>query len=119
MERAYLSTIASMDASFPPTHRLAILPQVEITVNHLVGWSSNPTVSAWHGLHGHWCDFNAHPFTIAGCLVSLRPTGSPKATLAWAVGPSPNHYRNFRILVVKISTVYKTKINSSFTYQLM
>ena len=27
------------------------------------------------------------------------PTGHPKAALAWAIGPSPNHYRNFRILV--------------------
>ena len=46
MERAYLSTIASMDASFPPARRLTILPQLEITVNHLIGWSANPAVSA-------------------------------------------------------------------------
>ena len=106
MKRAYLSTIASMEASFPPARRLTILPQLEITVNHLIGWSANPAVSAWHGLHGHRYDFNAHPFTIAGCLVSRHidkskkmPTGHPKAALAWAIGPSPNHYRNFRILV--------------------
>ena len=74
MERAYLSTIASMDASFPPARRLTILPQQEITVNHLVGWSPNATVSAWHGLHGHRYDFNAYPFTIAGCLVSRQDT---------------------------------------------
>ena len=108
MERAYLSTIASMDASFPSARRLAILPQLELTVIHLVGWSPNPTVSAWHGLHGHRYDFNAHPFTIAGCLVSRHvdksknlPKGHPKATLAWAVGPSPDHYRNFKILVAE------------------
>ena len=70
IERAYLSTIASMDASFPSTRRLTILPQLEITVNHLVGWSPNQLVSAYHGLHGHRYDFNAHPFTIAGCRVS-------------------------------------------------
>ena len=87
MERAYLSTIASMDASFPPARRLTILPLLEITVNHLVGWSANTTVSAWHGLHGHRYDFNAYPFTIAGCLVSRHvdkskklPTGHPKAS---------------------------------------
>ena len=67
---------------------------------------SKPYSSAWHGLHGHRYDFNAHPFTIAGCLVSRHidkskntPTGFPKATIAWAVGPSPNHFRNVCILV--------------------
>ena len=60
-----------------------------------------------------WYDINAHPFTIAGCLVSWHidksrktPKGSLKATLAWAVGPSPNHYRNIRILVAEGKSQY-------------
>ena len=82
-----------------------MLPQIEITVNHLIPWAPNGLVSAYHGLHGHRYDFNSHPFTIAGCLVSRHvdkskklPTGSPEAKLAWAEGPCPNHYRNYRIL---------------------
>jgi hypothetical protein len=78
---------------------------VEITANHLVPWAPNKLLSAWHGLHGRRYDFNAHPFTIAGCEVSRhldakknRPKGSPKAELAWAVGPAKSHYRNFTIL---------------------
>ena len=66
MQRAYLSTIASLDASFPPTRRLTILPQLEINVNHLVGWSANPAASA---RHGHRYNFT-YPFTIASCLIS-------------------------------------------------
>jgi hypothetical protein len=64
-------------------------------------------------MHGHRYDFNEHPFTIAGCLVSRHidkskntPKGSPKATIAWAVGPSPSHYRNFRILVAEGKNQY-------------
>ena len=43
MERVYLSIIASMDASFPPAHRLAILPQLEITVTLSVGPPTPPS----------------------------------------------------------------------------
>ena len=50
MERSFLSTVATMDTSFPQQRRLAIMQQVEITVNHLIPWSPNHIVSAWHGM---------------------------------------------------------------------
>ena len=105
-QRAFLSTLATVPASFPIEHRRLLLPQVEITLNHLVPWATNHAVSAYHGLFGHRYDFNACPFTIAGCLVSRhldsakkQPKGSPKAALGHAIGPAPDHYRNFKILV--------------------
>ena len=125
MERAFLSTVATMDPSFPQHRRLAIMQQVEITVNHLIPWSPNNLVSAWHGLHGHRYDFNAHPFTIAGCLVSRhidksknQSKGTPKASRAWAVGPALNHYRNYRILAQEGSRNYGIQIENQLDFHL-
>ena len=125
MELAFLSTVATMDTSFPQQRRLAIMQQVEIKVNHLIPWSPNDIVSAWHGLHGHRYDFNAHSFTIAGCLIprhvdksKKHPKGSPKALRAWAAGPALDHYRNYRILAQEGSRGYGIQIENQLDFHL-
>ena len=46
------------------------------------------------------------------------PTGHPKATLAWAIGPSPNHYRNFRILVKEDKGLYGLQDENQLDFHL-
>ncbi len=46
-----ICTFSSCHATLPSNRWPDLLPQSELTLNHLLSWTPNPTLSAWHGLH--------------------------------------------------------------------
>jgi hypothetical protein len=62
----FLSVLSAAHISFPPNRWPALLPLTELTLNHLRSFAPDPSISAWHGLHGQPLDFAAHPIHPAG-----------------------------------------------------
>jgi hypothetical protein len=65
----------------------------------------DPSLSAWHGLHGSPVDFSAHPIHPPGQLVVVHD--SPLKRQSWAhhgvrafyISPSLSHYRSHTVFV--------------------
>ena len=61
---------------------LKLVLQAELTINHLRSYSSDPTLSAYEGLHGQKFDFVAHPIHPPGTKVVLLEPASTRES--WA-----------------------------------
>ncbi len=104
--------MSSCHATFPPNCWPDLLPQSELTLNHLRPWSLNPTLSAWHGLHSPPFNFAAHPIHPPGQLVIAHD--SPQQWKSWArhgirgfyLSPSTLHYRCFDVFI-PLSSSYR------------
>ena len=103
----FISLLSATHPSFPSDLWHKLLPIAELTLNHLRPWTPRPTISAYHGLHGHCIDFRAHPLHPPG---QLTVTHSPPTNRAsWAhhgvrsfyLGPALSHYRSHHVYVVK------------------
>ncbi len=81
-----VSVFYSTHPDFPDDLWDRLLPYAEITLNVLRPWCSDPTLSAWSGLHRLPYDFSAHP---------LHPPGQLCLALT--------HYRCQRVYVVSSS----------------
>ena len=94
-----ISTFSSCHATFPPNRWPDLLPQSELSLNHLLSWSPNPSLSAWHGLHGAPFSFASHPIHPPGQLVVAHDSPSHRASWAkhgtrgFYLSPSTSHYR--------------------------
>jgi len=62
----FQAILATTPPSFPLELWDALLPQAEITINHLRRYDPDPLKCAYEGFHGHRYDFVAHPLAICG-----------------------------------------------------
>jgi hypothetical protein len=65
----FISVLASAHATFPPARWHLLLSITKLNLNHMRGFSLDPTISAWHGLKGLPLDFSAFPIHSPGQLV--------------------------------------------------
>jgi hypothetical protein len=100
-----LSTLATSSEEFPKDLWDQAIPQVELTLNHLVSFKPRPNVSAYHGMHGHTWDFMAHPLAPFGTKVCIYVSASDRRSWdyhglpGFYLGPAINHYRAFNVYV--------------------
>jgi hypothetical protein len=122
MEAMYLSTLAGADPTFPPEEWDEMLEQLEITCAHLMPWGPDPSLSAWHGLHGQRYNFNNHPFAPWGIKISKqidrknRPSYSFKAKKGFYLGPAAQHKRCHRVLVKNKANQWKAEIDQQLAF---
>ncbi len=94
-----ISVLFSCRVFFPSDRWSDLLPLIELTLDDLRPWRSNPSLSAWHGLHSLPFDFPSHPIHPARQLVvahdsSLQRKSCAKhGTRVFYLSPSVHHYR--------------------------
>ena len=82
------------------------IEQAELTLNHLVPYALDPTLSAYDGLHPHPYDFLAHPIAPFGTLVVVhekpadRGTWDPHGVKGWYLGPAVQHHHCWRTWII-------------------
>ena len=95
----FISGLCTTDANFPLQLWNHLAEQAEITCNILRRSRLNPTISAYHQLHGHKYNWNAHPLAPPGTRAvihvspTLRTAWGPRGVDAWYCGPALDHYR--------------------------
>jgi hypothetical protein len=100
-----IATFSSCHATFPSNRWPDLLPQSELTLNHLLSWTPNPTLSAWHGLHGVPFCFSSHPIHPPGQLVvahdspSHRKSWAKHGTRGFYLSPATSHYRCSNVFI--------------------
>jgi hypothetical protein len=109
----FIAILASLPLSFPLVAWDELLPQAELTLNLLRPSHLNPTMSAREQLFGPY-DYNRAPIAPPGTPVVTHV--KPAARGTWAshgedgfyVGPSPEHYRCFRVWVTRTQAIRTT-----------
>ena len=90
----FISGLCITDKNFPLQLWNHLAHQAEITCNLLRKSRIDPTISAYHQLHGHKYNWNAHPLAPPGtCALILNPPAlrsswGPRAIDAWYCGPA-------------------------------
>ena len=78
------------------------IEQAEITLNHLVPYTLDPSLCAYNGLHSRPYDFAAHPIAPFGTLVLVhekpadRGTWDPHGVKDWYLGFVTQHHHCWR-----------------------
>ena len=102
----FISMLCLVHRAFPIQYWNELLPQAEATLNLLRPWHADRKLSAYHGMHKHQYDFNAHPLAPVGTLVVVHNARPPAGDrLSWSphghegfyLGPALDHYRSFRV----------------------
>lgn len=121
VECAELSAMVTVDPAFPMAYWKECLPQLEIILNHLTPWGLDPSISAYHGLHGDRYDFSHNPMTILGVAISkqvdrnMRTEDDPyKAKDGFYVGPALEHHRCANVLVKDRGGRWDVQIEQQF-----
>ena len=110
----FIATLCTVAEDFPLGLWDELLPQAELCLNHMLPYPSNPTVSAYAGLHGGPFDFAAHPIAPAGAKVvvhekpNTRATWAPHGTHGYYLGPAQSHYRCYRVWATATKSVRVT-----------
>ena len=100
----FIAGLATTHSEFPIAEWDRLLEQAVITLNLLRNARVNPKLSAHAYLHGPY-NFQSHPMAPPGTLIaahvkpSNRRTWSPHCKRGFYVGPSTEHYRNFRCFI--------------------
>ena len=90
---------------FPKNAWDELVPKAELTLSHLRGYSPDKKLSSYEGIHGRKYDFMAHPLHVPGVrTVALTPADKreswgPHGVDSFYLGPAPDHYRCFRVLI--------------------
>ena len=101
----FISGLCSTDDNWPLQLWDQLAEQALITLNLLRTSRIDPSKSAYHQLHGHKYDWNAHPLAPPGsrAVIYLDPDGRPswgaRGADAWYSGPSLDHYRCMKFFV--------------------
>ena len=102
----FIAGLCTTDTHFPIHLWDRLIEQAIITLNLMRGSRMNPLHSAWSQLNGAY-DFNKSPFAPPGIHVLVhekpdnRKTWDPHALDGWYLGPSLEHYRNYRVYIRK------------------
>ena len=83
----FIATLATSSPKFPMQHWDQLIPVSEITLNCLLPWHPDPSISAYHGLTGAKFDFRAHPLGPAGTSIAIHD--KPAARGTWQVHGTP------------------------------
>ena len=116
-----IAVLSTTDPSFPTELYDELIPQAEITLNHLRPSKYRPSISAYEGLHGKKFDFSAHPIAPGGVKVLVFEPPDVRGTFAthgldgFYLGPALDHYRCFRCWVVRTQTTRITDTLAWFT----
>ena len=95
-----ISGLCTTDNNWPLQLWDKLTLQGTITLNTLRTSRIDPNKSAYHQVHGHRYDWNAHPLAPPGTRAVIydsphgRASWAPRGTDAWYCGPSMDHYRN-------------------------
>ena len=95
----FIATLATASSKFPLNQWDQLLPLAELTLNCLLPWHPDPTISSFHGLTGAMFDFRAHPIAPAGTAILIhdkpdaRPSWATHGTPGFYFGPALQHYR--------------------------
>eukprot|EP00804_Cyclotella_cryptica_P002616 CCRYP_010443-RA/>CCRYP_010443-RA protein AED:0.32 eAED:0.22 QI:0/-1/0/1/-1/1/1/0/664 len=101
----FISGLCTTDSEWPLQLWDNLTEQALITLNLLRTSRVDPTKSAYHQLHGHKYDWNAHPLAPPGtkAIVYESPQGraswGSRGLDAWYCGPSFDHYQNCKFYV--------------------
>jgi len=101
----FLALLATTDSDFPKNAWDELVPQAELTLSHLRGYSPDKKLSSYEGIHGRKYDFMAHPLHVPGVrTVALTPADKreswgPHGVDSFYLGPAPDHYRCYRVLI--------------------
>ena len=106
----FIAGLACLPNKFPLRLWCYLIPQAVLTLNLLRPSRINPNLSAHVQLHGAF-DFNATPLDPPGTEVLIHEKPSERGTWAfrgidgWYIGPSPEHYRCYKCIMVKTNRV--------------
>jgi len=101
----YIAGLATVDPDFRMSLWCALVPQSELTLNHLCPYTPQPHLSAYEGLFGKKFDFVAHPIHPLGTKivildpVSNRESWAPHGLDGFYIGPALDHYKCYRVFV--------------------
>eukprot|EP00804_Cyclotella_cryptica_P029536 CCRYP_020583-RA/>CCRYP_020583-RA protein AED:0.35 eAED:0.26 QI:0/-1/0/1/-1/1/1/0/1386 len=101
----FISGLCTTDSDWPLQLWDNLTEQALITLNLLRTSRVDPTKSAYHQLHGHKYDWNAHPLAPPGTKAIIYESPQGRASWgtrgldAWYCGPSFDHYRNCKFYV--------------------
>ena len=106
----FIATLATASPKFPISYWNKLIPLAELTLNCLLPWQPNPSISAYHGLTGAPFDFRAHPIAPAGTAILIHE--APEVRGTWAghgvpgfyIGPALSHYRSHHVHVTSTSS---------------
>ena len=107
--------------NFPKDCWDLLLPHTEDTLNLLRPSKTNPLISAYTSLRGHY-NYMKHPIAPAGCkiLVHDRPTtrGSwaDRGTEGYFISQASNHYRNFTCYIPNTNSIRITNTIEFFPH---
>ena len=110
----FIATLCTVAHDFPLALWDELLPQAELCLNHLIPYPSNPSISAYAGLHGGAFDFAAHPIAPAGTKIVIhdkpntRGSWAPHDIHGYYLGPAQLHYRCYRVWATATRSVRVT-----------
>jgi len=99
-----ISSFCTADPAYPMHEWDLFFPQIEITLNLMRGSAINPTISAWHHVHGPF-KWTHTPIAPIGMKVLIHERATDRKSWAvhgkdgFYVGPKMQHYRCYDILV--------------------
>jgi hypothetical protein len=102
----FIAILCGTDPNFPIHLWDRLLPQALLTLNLLRASRINPRLSAYAQIHGAF-DFNRTPLGPLGTKVcahikpSIRDSWGLHSAFAWYIGPSPLHYRCYKVYTIE------------------
>ena len=99
VKNALISMLANAHPDFPIWLWDDAISILNVTLNTLLPFKPNPSISAYEGIYGHKHDFNKMPLGIFGSKVVVHESPDHRASFAnhgvtgFYVGLAPNHYR--------------------------
>ena len=99
----FLTTLASIDPTFPANRWDLLLPQAELTINLLRQARTNPLISAWECINGPF-NFDATPMGSPGCRALIHAKAATRRSWdfrsaeGFYLGPALHHYRCYTLL---------------------
>ena len=99
-----IASFCTTDPMYPMQEWDLLVPQIEMTLNLMRGSAINPTISAWHHVHGpfKWANTPIAPIGMKVLIherSSDRKSWDPHGKDGFYIGPKLQHYRCYNILV--------------------
>jgi hypothetical protein len=106
-----IATLGTVNKKCPRHLWSSFVGQMEICLNFLRPFESNPAVSAYEGIFKAKYDHDAHPLSICGCAVLVfeppasRPTWSTHGVQGFYLGPNGHSYRSWIFYITPTNAI--------------
>jgi acetone carboxylase gamma subunit len=116
-----IAILANADPSSPAYLWESYLEQAQTTLNHLLPYKPNPTISAYLGIHQQPFDFSKHPLAPCGAKVVIfespeqRKSWAQHGVLGYYLGPAMEHYRCYKAYAIGTRSYRVTDTLEIFT----